>query len=299
MFARKFTALIAAALSIVTAAAAQEETAMLPEPTQSGYAPVNGVEIYYAVYGEGEPLVLLHGGLGMIEMFGPVIGQLAETRQVIGVDLQAHGRTLPFERPMSYPALATDIAELIRYLGHGKADVMGYSFGGSVALRTAIDHPDVVDRLIVVSAPFAFSGWHDYNREGMQAMGAHLAEEIKQSPMYEAYAQIAPDPENWPRLLEQMGEIIGVDYDWEADIPGITAPTLIAVADYDSVRISHATRFFELLGGGQSDAYWDGSGMTPNQFAVLPGTTHYNVFMDTRMGDIVLRFLDTRSNGAQ
>ncbi|WP_332701536.1 alpha/beta fold hydrolase, partial [Devosia sp.] len=266
--------------------------AMLPAPSKSGYAPVNGVEVYYAVYGEGEPLVLLHGGLMSIEMFGPVLAELAKTRQVIGVDLQAHGRTLPFDRPMSFKAMATDIAELIKWLGFEKADIMGYSFGGSTALRTALDHPEVVGRLIVVSAPFAYSGWHDYNAEGMRQMGAHMADAMKATPIYGAYAAIAPDPENWPKLLEQMGSMIGKDYDWSAEIPNIVAPTLLVVGDYDAVRISHATAFFELLGGGKTDGGWDGSGMTPNRFAVIPSVTHYAIGTDPRLAETAIDFLD-------
>jgi pimeloyl-ACP methyl ester carboxylesterase len=280
------------AANAIAPASAQEASAMLPTPTQSGYAPVNGVEVYYAVYGTGAPLVLLHGGLQTTEMFGPVLAALAEGRQVIGVEVQAHGHTLPFDRPMTWEALATDIAELIGYLGHEKADIMGYSLGGGVALRTAIDHPEVVDRLVVVSSPYAFSGWHDYNREGMQSISADVAEGMMGTPMHQAYVQAAPDPDNWPRLLEQMGTFIGKDYDWSSEIGSIKAPTLLVVADYDSVRISHTTAFFELLGGGQADGGWDGSGMTPNRLAVIHSATHYDIGSDPRLAETVIPFLD-------
>ena len=296
MLRRTFLSFTAALLPLLALPARSQQAtqgaAMLPAPSKSGYAPVNGVEVYYAIYGQGEPLVLLHGGLMNMEMFGPVLAKLAETRQVIGVDLQAHGRTLPFDRPMTFEALATDIAELIKWLGFDKADIMGYSFGGITALRTAIDHPEVVDRLIVVSAPFAYSGWHDYNAQGMRQMGAHLAEGMKGTPMYEAYVAVAPNPENFPRLLEQMGGMIGKDYDWSAEIPGIAAPTLVVVGDYDAVRISHATAFFELLGGGKADGGWDGSGMTPNRFAVIPSVTHYAIGTDLRLAEAAADFLD-------
>ncbi len=299
MLRRTFLSLTTALLPLLALPAHSQQptqpaqgAAMLPAPSKSGYAPVNGVEVYYAVYGEGEPLVLLHGGLMNMEMFGPVLTKLAETRQVIGVDLQAHGRTLPFDRPMTFEALATDIAELIKWLGFEKADIMGYSFGGITALRTAIDHPQVVDKLIVVSAPFAYSGWHDYNAEGMRQMGAHLAEGMMGTPIYDAYAAVAPDPQNFPKLLEQMGSMIGKDYDWSAEIPDITAPTLLVVGDYDAVRISHATAFFELLGGGKADGGWDGSGMTPNRFAVIPSVTHYAIGSDLRLAEAAIGFLD-------
>lgn len=157
-------ALVVATVAIIAPAMTQavaQETAMpqLPTPTDSGHAEVNGVKIWYQTYGEGEPLVLLHGGLGSVEMFGPNIARLAEERLVIGVDLQGHGGTGPLGRPMTFEAMATDIAELIRALGYEKADVMGYSLGGATALRLAIDHPQVVNRLVLVSMTYAFANW--------------------------------------------------------------------------------------------------------------------------------------------
>ncbi|HEV7718930.1 MAG TPA: alpha/beta hydrolase [Arsenicitalea sp.] len=288
-----------AATSQAAEPAQPQGSQMLPTPSKSGYAPVNGVEVYYAVYGTGKPLILLHGGVGAIEMFGPVLTELAKTHQVIGVDLQAHGRTLPFDRPMSFEAMAGDVAGLVKFLGYDKADIMGYSMGGSVALRTAIDHPEVVDRLVLVSTPYAFAGWHDYNREGMKQMSGRLAEPMKQTPMYQLYTQIAPDPNNWPKLLEQLGSMIGKDYDWSAAIASIKSPTLLVVGDYDAVRIQHATKFFELLGGGHKDGMWDGSGMTPNRFAVVPSATHYTLFADPRLAEVAIHFLDAAKLVAQ
>ncbi|MDB5561993.1 MAG: alpha/beta hydrolase [Hyphomicrobiales bacterium] len=288
-----------AATSQAAEPAQSQGSQMLPPSSKSGYAPVNGVEVYYAVYGTGKPLILLHGGLGAIEMLGPVLTELAKTHQVIGVDLQAHGRTLPFDRPMSFEAMAGDIAGLVKFLGCDKADIMGYSLGGGVALRTAIDHPEVVDRLVLVSTPYAFAGWHDYNQQGMKQMSSQLAEPMKQTPMYQMNVQVAPDPNNWPKLLDQLGGMIGKDYDWSAAIPSIKSPTLLVVGDYDAVRIQHATKFFELLGGGQKDGMWDGSGMMPNRFAVLPSTTHYGIFSDPKLADTVLPFLDAAKPVAQ
>lgn len=263
----------------------------LPTPIKSGYAPVNGIELAYAVFGAGEPLVLLHGGLQNMSDFGPTLTELAKDHQVIAVDFQAHGRTLPFDRPMSFEAFATDVAELIKWLGHERADVVGYSMGGITGIRLAIDHPEVLDRLVVASAPYAYSGWHDYNAQGMRSIGADQAEGLMQTPLYEAYKAIAPDPANFPKLLEQMGVFIGNDYDWSSEIGEIKSPTLVVVADYDAVRISHATSFFELLGGGQADGGWAGEGMTPNRFAVIPSATHYNINTDPRFAQAVIDFL--------
>lgn len=270
----------------------------MPSPTTSGYAPVNGVKVYYQIHGEGEPLVLLHGGFGSIEMFGSNLPALAAGRQVIGVDLQGHGRTLPFDRPMSFEAMATDVAELIRHLGFEKADVMEYSMGGITALRLAIDHPDVLDRLVLASMPFAYSGWHDYNAQGMRSIGPEAAEGMKQTPMYEAYARIAPDADNWIKLVTQMGAFIGQDYDWSAEVPSIAAPTLLVFGDWDSVRTAHVAQFFELLGGGRQDAQRDGSGMNANRLAILPGVTHYTMFSDLRLAETAIAFLDAQAPAA-
>jgi pimeloyl-ACP methyl ester carboxylesterase len=297
---RRSVLALAAILTLAAPAIAQqpEGAPPMPTPSKSGYAPVNGVEIYYAVYGEGEPLILLHGGFERIESFGPNIAALAEGRQVIGVDLQGHGRTLPFDRPMSFENMATDVAELIKWLGFEKADIMGYSMGGITALRVAIDHPEVVDRLVLVSMPFAYSGWHDYNAQGMRSIGAappaETAEGMKQTPMYQGYAEVAPDPNNWVKLVELMASFIGNDFDWSAEVPSITAPTLIVVGDWDAVRTAHTAQFFELLGGGKQDALWDRSGMNKNRLAIVPDVTHYEMGASPKLAPVVIPFLDTK-----
>jgi pimeloyl-ACP methyl ester carboxylesterase len=130
------------------------------EERGGAYAEVNGLSLYYEVHGEGEPLILLHGGVGAIEMFGEVLPLLARGRRVIGVDLQAHGRTADIDRPMTYEAMADDMAALIEHLGVGEADVMGYSLGGGVALQTAIRHPEAVRKAVLVSTPFKRDGWY-------------------------------------------------------------------------------------------------------------------------------------------
>lgn len=256
------------------------------------YARVNGLELYYEIHGEGQPLILLHGGVGAIEMFGPVLPLLAEGRQVIGVDLQAHGRTADIDRPMAFEAMADDVAALMEHLGFGKADVMGYSLGGGVALQTAIRHPEAVRRLVLVSTPFRRDGWYPEVRAGMEQMGPEVAGPMKQTPMYRLYSSIAPRPEDWPALLARLGELLRKDYDWSEEVAAIEAPTMIVVGDADSVRTAHAVEFFELLGGGRADAGWDGSGMPEAQLAVLPGTTHYDIFSSPSLVSAVTPFLD-------
>jgi pimeloyl-ACP methyl ester carboxylesterase len=258
----------------------------------SGLATVNGIELAYQLFGEGEPLVLLHGGFGSVEMFGPNVDALAAGRRVIGVDLQSHGRSPAADRPMRFETIADDIAALIRHLGLEKADLMGFSLGGGVALRTAIQHPDVVDRLVLVSTPFRRSGWYPEMTAGMDAMGPEFAEPLKQSPMYEAYRRIAPRVEDWLVLVTQVTELLKDDYDWTAEARGLSMPTLIVAGDADGLPPRHAVEFFELLGGGQRDANWDRSGMTQHRLAILPGATHYDINVAPALATTVAGFLD-------
>jgi uncharacterized protein YndB with AHSA1/START domain/pimeloyl-ACP methyl ester carboxylesterase len=257
---------------------------------KSGYAPVNGLRLYYEIHGTGEPLVLLHGGVGAVEMFIPILSTLAANRQIIGVDLQAHGRTADIDRPLSYQLMGDDIAALIKYLGFENVDIMGYSLGGGVALQTTIRHPEIVRKLIVVSAAFKRDGWFPEIQAGM-AQGSEAAEPMKHTPMYQLYSSIAPRPEDWPVLFTKLGDLLRQDYDWSKDVTKIKSPTLIAIGDSDSIRPSHAVDFFELLGGGQRDGGWDGSGKSRSQLAIIPGTTHYEIFMSAKLATIVTSFL--------
>lgn len=260
----------------------------------SGLAPVIGIELGYEVFGKGDPLVLLHGGFGSMEMFGPNIDALAAGRQVIGVDLQSHGRSPVADRPMRFESMAADIAALIHYLGLDRADVMGFSLGGGVALRTAIQHPDVVDRLVLVSTPFRRSGWYPEMTAGMDAMGPEIAEPFKQTPMYADYQRIAPRVEDWPILVTQLTDLLKVDYDWTDEARGLSSATLIVAGDADGFPPRHAVEFFELLGGGQRDAGWDRSGMTKHRLAILPGATHYDINVAPALATTVAGFLDER-----
>jgi len=205
---RKLTSTAVAGIILAASYVAFAQNAMTAA-VKTGYAPVNGLNLYYEIHGTGEPLILLHGGLGAAEMFEQILPSLSNNRQVITVDLQGHGRTADIARPLSYERMADDIAALIKYLGLERADIMGYSVGGGVALRTAIQHPDRVRKLVVVSAAFRRDGWYPEILVGMSQMNAGAAEQMKQTPMYQLYSQLEPKPSDWTQLLTKLGQMLG------------------------------------------------------------------------------------------
>jgi pimeloyl-ACP methyl ester carboxylesterase len=266
---------------------------------ETGYAPVGDLELYYEIHGRREagapPLLLVHGGLGRAAMFGDVLIGLAAGRQVIGVDLQGHGHTADIERPLRFEAMGDDLAGLIRHLDVGRADVMGYSLGGGAVLRAAIQHPGVVRRLVLLSTPFSRNGWYPEILAGMEQLSAAAAEAMKPSPMYQAYVSVAPDPGKFPSLLDKLSELLRRDYDWSEEVAALQAPTLLAFGDADSIPPSYAARFYGLLGGGERDAGWDGSGRPTARLAILPGRTHYDIFEAPELVAPVAAFLDRGS----
>jgi pimeloyl-ACP methyl ester carboxylesterase len=261
-------------------------------PAKTNLARVNGIELGYEISGKGKPLILLHGGFGSLDMFGPNVELLSEHVQVVGVDLQSHGRSPAANRPMAFETMADDIAALIDELGFQKAAVMGFSLGGGVALRTAIQHPDVVERLVLVSTPFMNHGWHPEMTAGMKSMGPEFAEPMKQSPMYADYQKVAPSLDGWPVLVEQVTTMLKKDYDWSAELDRLTMPVMLVVGDSDGLPPSHAVDFFKRLGGGLRDAVWDRSGMTKHRLAILPGVTHYDINLNPALAAAVIPFLD-------
>jgi pimeloyl-ACP methyl ester carboxylesterase len=282
---------IASAISVATSARAQLQAVANAKPT-GRYADVNGLKLDYEIHGSGRPLVLLHGGLGAIEMFGANLPALAKGRQVIAVDLQGHGRTADIDRPLSVELMADDIAALIKQLGFERADIMGYSLGGGVALQTAIRHPEVVGKLVIVSTPFRRNGFYP-EILGMQAqVTAAAAEGMKQTPMYQMYASLAPRSQDWGRLLDKIGAAMKVDFDLSKQISGIKATTLIVAGDADIFPSAHAVEMFGLLGGGKRDGGWDGAGRPKSRLAILPGDTHYTIFNDPALVATAIAFLD-------
>ncbi|MFZ0548980.1 MAG: alpha/beta hydrolase [Candidatus Promineifilaceae bacterium] len=264
---------------------------------KGNYAPVNGLNMYYEVHGTGEPLILLHGGLGSSStMFGENLPLLAKSQQVFAVDLQAHGHTADIDRPMRFEVLADDIAAFIYHLGLDKANVLGYSLGGSTALRLGIQHPNLVHKLVLVSVPTRRTGWFPEVLAGMAGLNGAAAEMMKPSPVYQEYIRIAPNPDGFPKLLDKMGDLMSQDYDWTQEAAALEMPVLLVYGDADSIPTTHIAEFYGLLGGGKADAGWDGSNMPKSRLAVLPGTTHYNIAQNPALAAAVLPFLNTPEN---
>jgi pimeloyl-ACP methyl ester carboxylesterase len=254
---------------------------------ETGHAPVNGLSMYYEIRGTGEALILLHGGVGGIEMFGPNLPALARKRKVIAVELQGHARTPDVERPIRFELMADDIAALIKYFDLERADVMGYSLGGGVAVQTALRHPASVRKLVVVSEPFRRDGWYPEVLASMAQMGPSVAEMMKGSPLYQLYQNV-----NWVALFTKLGDLLRQDYDWSKDLAAFKGPTMLVFADADAVRTEHVAEFFRLLGGGHKDAGLDGSGRSSAWLAVLPGLTHYSISSAAALAAAVDPFLD-------
>lgn len=266
---------------------------------KGNYAAVNGLRLYYEIHGQGDPLILLHGGLNNIELLGDTLPQLATTRQVIAVDLQGHGRTADIDRPLRYALMADDIAALIRHLDFDQVDVMGYSLGGGTALRTAIQHPDLVRNLVLVAVACKRTGSYPEVLAAMDQMSGAAAAFMQGTPIYQSYVRISPTPDKFPQLLDKLGDMLRQPYDWSDEVAALTMPVLLVFADADSVTISHMAEFYKLLGGGQRDAGWDGAHKPAAQLAILPGQTHYDIFASPLLAAVVTPFLDAARPVAQ
>ncbi len=256
------------------------------------YAHVNGINLYYEIHGTGKPLIMLHGGFGTFETFAALLPTLTLNHQVIGVDLYGHGHTALTDRPFSFEHIADDIAALIQHLGLEKADLLGYSFGGAVALQTVIRHPQLINKLVVISSPFKRTGWHPEMQVGMTSIAPEF---FVGTPLHNAYTSVAPKPEDFFRFVTAMKDAMGQDYDWTEQVSAMKIPTLIIVGDSDGLPPSHAVAFFTLLGGGLKDAGWNGEHLIASQLAILPGATHYNiVFLADLLLPVLVSFLDTK-----
>jgi pimeloyl-ACP methyl ester carboxylesterase len=264
-------------------------------PTKTGHVEVSGVNYYYEIRGTGEPLLLLHGGLGSIDMFGPNLAVLSAHREVIAIDLQGHGRSTLGDRPISLIEIGDDVAAIVKRLGYRQVDALGYSLGGGVALRFAIQHPDAVRRLALVSTPFSQEGFFPEMLPQQAAVGAAMAPMMKDTPMYQSYVAVAPHPEDFPRLLDRMGEYMRKSYNWAEDVKTLKVPVILVYGDSDMMRPEHIVEFYHLLGGGLKDAGWGRENMPKNRLAILPDLTHYEMGVAPALGPTVLPFLNGES----
>jgi pimeloyl-ACP methyl ester carboxylesterase len=246
---------------------------MANTPAQTGYVPVNGLNMYYEIHGAGQPLVLLHGAFSAIgTSFGMVLPALAKTRQVIAFEQQAHGHTADIDRPLTLEQMADDTAAALRQLGIEQADIFGYSLGAGVALYLAIRHPDVVRKLVLASITYTKSGFHPGLMEGMENMTPDV---MVGSPWHDEYIRIAPNPDDFATLFAKKTQMDRGIQDLPAEtIQAIKAPTLLIIGDSDIIRPEHAVEMFRLLGGGVAG---DLAGLPNSQLAILPGTTHVTV----------------------
>jgi pimeloyl-ACP methyl ester carboxylesterase len=295
---KPYTTAALVADAIVTLGAAPLAPAQQPvAPDSSGYVAANGVRYWYEIHGKGEPLLLLHGGLFSTGMFGPTLTKLAETHRVIGVDLHGHGHTALGERQtISLVDIGRDLAVVVEKLGLRQVDVMGYSFGGGAALQLAFQHPELVRRLVVVSAPYAQNGFFAEMLPQQAAVSGAMADGMKETPMYRNSAAIAPKPQEFPRLLDAMGALMRQPYDWSANVKQLAMPVLLVYGDADMIRPEHIVSFYQLLGGGLRDAGWTREHMSKNRLAILPNVTHYEMGTAPSLVSTVLPFLDATAD---
>lgn len=262
------------------------------QPLQHGTLAINGIRYYYEIRGSGEPLLLLHGGLGTTAMFDPQLPILADGRRVILVDLQGHGRTSLGDRVFRLEDQGDDMAELIKQLGFSQVDVLGYSLGAAVAFRLAVQHPAAVRRLVLVSMCFSTEGFYPEMLPLQAQVGSAMAPMMKDTPMYQSYVKVAPNPEDFPRLLDRLGEYMRKSYNWADDVKKLQAPTMLVYGDSDMFRPEHIVQFYQLLGGGLKDAGWMREHQARNRLAILPDRTHYDMLMSPALGTTVRPFLD-------
>ena len=255
---------------------------------KKGHVEAGGVRYGYEIHGTGTPLLLLHGGFGTLDMFGPVLHSLAQRRQVIAVDLYGHGRTALTDRPINAVAIGNDMATVVKTLGFDRVDAVGYSFGGMVAFQFAAQHPDSIGQLILVSMPFASEGFYADIREQQKLINPAV---MMNTPLYDAYKAVAPKVEDFPEFVERMRQAICTPYDWTEQVRGLKPTTLLVYGDSDMFEAGHIIRFYQLLGGWLRDAGWDGSGIVRHRLAILPGITHYTLSDSPALAATALAFL--------
>jgi pimeloyl-ACP methyl ester carboxylesterase len=255
------------------------------KPT-TGYAPVNGLKMYYEVYGSGPPVVLLHGSFMTItNNWSTWIPELAKTRQVIAVEMQGHGRTADIKRDFSYDNLSDDVAALLDHLKIKQADVIGYSMGAGVAMNLGIRHPEKARKVVSISGTFRYDGWVQAARDAWPKMNAEM---LKGTPMETEYKKLSPTPENFALLVPRVMAMDIKPYDFGADkLKASKAPMFFIHGDADGVRLDHIAEMFRLKG---NEIMGDMQPRSESRLAVLPDTTHVTLM---EKGDVIIPMINS------
>ena len=284
-----FLMMLLTGISFLPAGAQQGTGKVVNTLKASGYAPVNGLKMYYEIHGTGKPIVLVHGSYMTIGMnYGELIPLLAQNHKVIVLEMQGHGRTADINRPFSYDALASDIAGLLRYLKIAHADILGYSLGATVALDFAIKYPAMTDNLIFISSAYKSDGWTEEARAIFQSMKAAFLDE---TPLKTEYDKLAPDKGHWHAFVDKMVQFDAAPFDLGADqVKAVRAPVLMIGGDNDGVDLHHVADMYRLLGGG---IMGDMKGLPKSRLAIIPGTSHVSLMMQTdKLMPVITAFLD-------
>jgi pimeloyl-ACP methyl ester carboxylesterase len=262
------------------------------EPNESGYAGINGLKMYYEVYGEGKPIVLLHGSYMTIPLnWSHFLPLLSKDRKVIALEMQGHGRTRDIARKFSYEGMADDVSELLKHLKIDRADILGYSMGGGVAFQVAVRHPEQVRRLVVLSGAYAHDGWWP---DVEAAFAKFTPDMFKGTPIQKQYESFGNDPAHFPEFVKKVVSIDLQPYDWSKDVKNIQAPIFMAIGDADGVRYEHALELFRAKGGGKMG---DIEGPPDSRLAIIPGTTHIGMTKRTDwLIPMITDFLDSDLN---
>lgn len=259
---------------------------------ESGYADVNGLKMYYEVYGKGKPIVLLHGSYMTIPLnWSHIIPLLAKDRKVIAMEMQGHGRTRDIPREFSYESMADDVSGLLRHLKIDSSDILGYSMGGGVAFQFAVRHPGQVRRLVVLSGTYAHDGWWP---EVESSLATITPEMFKGTPIQKQYDSLGNDPARFPEFVKKVISIDLKPYNWSGDVKKIKAPLFMVIGDADGVRYEHALELFRAKGGGKMG---DIHGLPKSRLAILPATTHVGMIQRTDwLLPMIADFLDSDLN---
>lgn len=259
---------------------------------ESGYANVNGLKMYYEVYGSGKPIVLIHGSFMTIPLnWSKIIPLLAKGRKVIVTEMQGHGRTKDISREFSYEGMADDVSGLLKHLKIESADILGYSMGGGVAFQVAIRHPKQVRRLVVLSGTYSHDGWWPDVEAMFSTMNADM---LKGSSIEKQYNSLGNDPAQFPEFIKKVISIDLKPYDWSMDVENIQVPIFMAIGDADGVQYEHILELFRAKGGGKMG---DIHGLPKSRLAIIPGTTHVGMMSRTDwLIPMITDFLDSDLN---